>query len=97
MIPNQSIVITVDGKNYTGVTDANGVAKFKLTISKVGTFDMVAYFNGEGNYLASTSKGKLTLTKDCTSLTSVGKTYTVTTTSKTITLTLKDGSGNSYL
>ena len=94
LIPNQSIVITVDGKNYTGVTDANGVAKFKLTISKVGTFDMVAYFNGEGNYLASTSKGKLTLTKDSTSLTSVGKTYTVTTTSKTITLTLKDGSGN---
>ena len=94
LIPNQSIVITVDGKNYTGVTDANGVAKIKVTISKVGAFDVVAYFNGEGNYIASTSKGKLTLTKDSTSLTSASKTYTVTTTSKTIAVTLKGGSGN---
>ena len=93
LIPNQSIVITVDGKNYTGITDANGVAKIKVTLSKVGTFDVVAYFNGEGNFLASTSTGKLTLTKDSTSLTSSGKTYTVTATSKSITLTLKDGSG----
>ena len=93
VIPNQSIVITVDGKNYTGVTDASGVAKIKVTISKVGAFDVVAYFNGEGEYIASTSKGKLTLTKDSTSLTSAGKTYAVTATSKSITLTLKDGSG----
>ena len=48
VIPNQSIVITVDGKNYTGVTDASGVAKIKVTISKVGAFDVVAYFSGEG-------------------------------------------------
>ena len=93
VIPNQSIVITVDGKNYTGVTDASGVAKIKVTISKVGAFDVVAYFSGEGEYIASTSKGKLTLTKDSTSLTSAGKTYAVTATSKSITLTLKDGSG----
>ena len=94
LIPNQSIVITVDGKNYTGVTDANGVAKIKLTISKSGTFDIDAYFLGEMNYLASSTKGKLTLTKDSTSLTSVGKTYTVTATPKSITVTLKDASGN---
>ncbi len=94
VIPNQSIVITVDGKNYTGVTDANGVAKIKVTISKVGAFDVVAYFSGEGDYIASTGKGKLTLTKDSTSLTSSGKTYAVTATSKSITLILKDGSGN---
>ena len=94
VIPNQSIVITVDGKNYTGVTDVSGVAKIKVTISKVGAFDIVAYFSGEGDYIASTSKGKLTLTKDSTSLTSSGKTYAVTASSKSITLTLKDGSGN---
>ena len=94
VIPNQSIVITVDGKNYTGVTDASGVAKIKVTISKVGAFDVVAYFSGEGDYIASTGKGKITLTKDSTSLTSSGKTYAVTVTSKSITLTLRDGSGN---
>ena len=93
VIPNQSIVITVDDKNYTGVTDASGVAKIKVTISKVGAFDVVAYFSGEGDYIASTGKGKITLTKDSTSLTSSGKTYAVTVTSKSITLTLRDGSG----
>ena len=94
LIPNQSIIITFDGKNYTAVTDANGTAKIKVTVSKVGTFDIVAYFNGEGNLIASNSKGKLTSTKDSTSLTSASKTYTVTTTSKTIAVTLKGGSGN---
>ena len=84
---------TLDGKNYTGVTDSNGVATVKVDVSKAGTFDIVAYFNGEGNYIASTNSGKLTLTKDSTSLTSAGKTYTVTATSKKITVTLKDGSG----
>ena len=94
VIPNQSIVLTVDGKNYTGTTDANGVAKVKVSISKAGTFEIVAYFNGEGNFIASTNAGKLTLTKDSTSLTSSDKTYTVTATPKSITVTLKDASGN---
>ena len=94
VLPNQSIILALDGKNYTGTTDANGVAKVKVSISKAGTFVVVAYFNGEGNFLASTSTGKLTLTKDSTSLTSSGKTYAVTATPKSITVTLKDASGN---
>ena len=94
LIPNQSIVLSVDGKNYTGTTDADGVAKIKVSISKTGTFDVVAYFNGQDNLLASTNAGKLVLNKDSTSMSTAGKTYTVTTASKTITVTLKDGSGN---
>ena len=94
VIPGQNIVLSVDGANYTGTTDANGIAKIKVNINKAGTFDAVAYFYGEGILLASTNAGKLTLGKDSTSLTSSGKTYTVTSSSKTITVTLKDGSGN---
>ena len=94
LIPNQSIIITVDGKDYTGVTDANGGAKIKLAISKSGTFDIDAYFLGDMNYLVSSSKGKLTLSKDSTSLTSSGKTFTVTASPKSISVTLKDASGN---
>jgi Bacterial Ig-like domain (group 1). len=93
-IANKTIIFTLDGKNYTGVSNANGVATVKVTISKLGTFDIVAYFNGIDNFIASTNTGKLTLTKDSTSLTSSGKTYAVTASSKSITLTLKDGSGN---
>ena len=94
VVSNQNIVLSVDGKNYTGTTDTNGVAKIKVSISKTGTFDVVAYFYGEGILLASTNAGKLVLNKDSTSMSSAGKTYTVTTASKTITVTLKDGSGN---
>ena len=94
VVSNQNIVLSVDGKNYTGTTDTNGVAKIKVSISKTGTFDVVAYFYGEDILLASTNAGKLVLNKDSTSMSSAGKTYTVTTASKTITVTLRDGSGN---
>lgn len=93
-ISNQVVVLNVGGANYTGATDANGIAKIKVSISKVGAFDVSAYFYGEGILLASSSAGKLTLGKDSTSMSSAGKTYTVTTASKTITVTLRDGSGN---
>ena len=93
-VPNQNIVLEVDGVNYTGTTGANGQVIIKVSISKTGTFDVVAYFYGEGILLASTNAGKLVLNKDSTSMSSAGKTYTVTTASKTITVTLRDGSGN---
>ena len=94
LVPNQNIILEVDGVNYTGKTDANGKVAIKVSINKAGTFDAVAYFYGEGVLLASTNAGKLVLTKDSTRMSSSGKTYTVTTASKTITVTLKDGSGN---
>ena len=86
LIPNQSIVLSVDGKNYTGTTDADGVAKIKVSISKTGTFDVVAYFNGQENFLASTNAGKLVLNKVVANrkvaATVNGKTYYATTNSK---------------
>ena len=93
VVSKKTIVLSLNGQNYTGLTNSKGIANVKVNISKVGTYDMIAYFNGDGIYIASTNKGKLTLTKDKTSLASSGKTYTVTTTSKTIKATLKDGSG----
>ena len=93
LIPNQQITFTLDGKNYTGTTNAKGVATVKVTLNKVGAFDIVAYFDGSENFIPSTNKGKITLTKDSTSLASAGKTYAVTASAKTIAVTLKDGSG----
>ncbi|MBQ3473674.1 MAG: right-handed parallel beta-helix repeat-containing protein [Methanobrevibacter sp.] len=93
-ISNKAIVLSLNGINYTAQTNANGIATVKVSISKVGAYDMIAYFNGDGIYIASTNQGELTLTKDKTSLTSSGKTYTVTTSSKAVKATLKDGRGN---
>ena len=93
LIPNQQITFTLDGKNYTGTTNAKGVATVKVTLNKVGAFDIVAYFDGSENFIPSTNKGKITLTKDSTSLAAAGKTYAVTASAKTIAVTLKDGSG----
>ena len=93
-IADRTVVFTFNGKNYTGVTNSRGIATVKVSISKVGTYTIVAYFNGDDMLIASTATGKMTVKKDSTSISSSGKTYTVTTSSKTITATLKDGSGN---
>ena len=93
-IANKKISVIVDGVSYYGTTNNNGVVTVKVSLSKVGIYSITAKFDTEDDFVASTSKGKLTLTKDSTSLTSSGKTYAVTASSKSITLTLKDGNGN---
>ena len=93
-IANKKISVIVDGVTYYGTTNDNGVATVKVSLSKVGIYSITAKFDTEDDFVASLGTGKLTLTKDSTSLTSAGKTYAVTATSKSITLTLKDGSGN---
>lgn len=90
-LAGKTIKFTVNGKNYTATTNANGVASVKITLTAGGTYTISASFAGDGDYQAKSSTGKLTLTKQSTSLTSSGKTYTVTNTAKKITVTLKDG------
>ena len=90
-IAGKTIVFTVNGKTYNGTTNANGVASAKITLTAGGTYTITAKFAGDGEYQAKTGTGKLTLTKQSTSLTSSGKTYTVTNTAKYIYVTLKDG------
>ena len=93
-VANKKISVIVDGVTYYGTTNDNGVATVKVSLSKVGIYSITAKFDTEDDFVASLGTGKLTLTKDSTSLTSSGKTYAVTASSKSITLTLKDGSGN---
>ena len=93
VIANRNIVILLNGKTYNAITNAKGVATVKVSLSNIGTYAITAKFATEREYLGSTGNGKITVTKDSTSLSSSGKTYTVTTTAKTITATLKDGSG----
>ena len=93
-VANKKISVIVDGVTYYGTTNDNGVATVKVSLSKAGTFSVTAKFDSDDDFIASLGTGKLTLTKDSTSLTSAGKTYAVTATPKAITVTLRDASGN---
>lgn len=92
-IANKKITVTVNGVNYYGTTNNNGVATVKVSLSTVGTYSITAKFATEDAFVASLGTGKITVTKDSTTLTSSGKTYTVTASPKSITVTLKDASG----
>ena len=92
-LANKNIIITVNGQNYTAKTDKNGIATVKVSLSQIKAYDINAKFEEDIYNFESFAIGKITVTKGSTSLTSSGKTYTVTATSKKITVTLKDGSG----
>ncbi|AMK16370.1 right-handed parallel beta-helix repeat-containing protein [Methanobrevibacter olleyae] len=91
-IANLNIKITVNGKTYTVKTNNYGIATLKVTLSAIKAYDISAKFDGDTFYFASVGTGKITVTKDSTSLTSSAKTYTVSSTAKYIYITLKDGS-----
>lgn len=92
-IANANVKITVNGQTFTAKTNYKGIATLKVSLNAVKTYDISAKFEGNIYNFASNANGKITITKGSTSLISSGKTYTVTTTSKTIKVTLKDGSG----
>ena len=93
-IANAKIKITVNGKTYTAKTNDKGVATLKVSLNAVKSYNINAKFEGDAYNFASSASGKITITKGSTSLTASGKTFTVTTSSKAIAVTLKDGSGN---
>ncbi|MBQ2962476.1 Ig-like domain repeat protein [Methanobrevibacter sp.] len=93
-IANAKIKITVNGKTYTAKTNDKGVATLKVSLNAVKSYSISAKFEGDSYNFASSASGKITITKGSTSLTASGKTFTVTTSSKAIAVTLKDGSGN---
>ena len=90
-LSGKTIKFVVNGVTYNGTTNANGVATVKVNLNAGGTYTISASFAEDDGYASSSASGKLTLNKQSTSLTSSGKTYTVTNTAKKITVTLKDG------
>lgn len=94
VLANKNIVIVLNGKTYNIKTNSNGIATVQASLANIGTYPITATFVSESEYFGTTASGKIVVNKDSTSMSSSGKTYTVTTTSKTITVTLKDGSGN---
>ena len=57
----KKISFTVNGKTYTGTTNANGVASVKVSISKKGTYSFTAKYAGDNTFATVSKSGKLTI------------------------------------
>ncbi|MDR2544462.1 MAG: Ig-like domain-containing protein [Methanobrevibacter sp.] len=54
-IGNKIIIFSIDGAEYTAVTDDYGIATIDFIPTHLGTIDVTALFNGDDNYLNSTA------------------------------------------
>lgn len=62
-ISNAKITITIGGKSYNLVTASDGSWKLSYTPLKAGKFTAKAYYQGDTNYLASTSSVAYTVSE----------------------------------
>ena len=92
-IPNAVVVVYVNGQSFKGKTNGKGVANVKVTLNGVKTYSFTVKFDGNIYNFASSTTGKITVTKGSTSLSSADKTYGITCTAKYIYVTIKDASG----
>ena len=60
-VKGKKITFTVNGKNYSAISDAKGVAKVNVSISKKGTYSFTAKFAGNNMYAAMSKTAKLTI------------------------------------
>lgn len=58
-IKGKKISFTVNGKTYTGTTNANGVASVNVSLSKKGTYSFTAKYAGDSIYGAVSKSSKL--------------------------------------
>jgi len=57
----KKLTLKVDGKTYKAKIDKNGVAKFKVQITKKGKYTAKVSFAGDNTYEASSAKIKITI------------------------------------
>ena len=90
LVVNKAIKITVNGKTYSGKTNAKGVATVTVSISKKGTYTYTAKVTGNSVYKEVTKKGKLVINGLSSALTLKKYTFKRYATKK-IKVTLKSG------
>ena len=54
VLSDKSLIITINGKNYTRTTNANGVAVMKIDLAP-GKYDVIATFNGDEKFAQASS------------------------------------------
>ena len=92
-ISGKTIQFIVNGKTYTGKTNAKGVATAKVTLKTVKTFTMTVKFVKDSTFDSATKTAKVKITKEKTKLTAPTKTFKKTAKTKKVTVTLKSASG----
>lgn len=60
-IKSKKITFTVNGKTYTGTTNANGIASVKVSLSKKGTYSFTVKYAGDNTFNTVSKTGKLTI------------------------------------
>lgn len=91
-ISNKVIKVSVNGKESTITTDANGVANIVVNYNDAGVYYYTLTFLGDDDYKASVKTVKATVNKQTTKATMPAKKYKAKKTKK-VTFTLKDASG----
>jgi parallel beta-helix repeat protein len=61
VVKGKKVTFTVNGKNYTATTNANGVATVNVSISTKGSYTVTAKFAGDNTYAAVSKTAKLTI------------------------------------
>jgi predicted outer membrane repeat protein len=96
-IVGQAVTFNVNGKDYTVTTDNNGIATYEYIITQtMGTYSIIASFEGNNNYLPSTGTGNLTVNLINTTVT-VNNVTGVNGQKVNLTATLTDADGNSIV
>ena len=60
-IKGKKLVFTVNGKKYTAKTNAKGIAKVKVKLSKKKTYKVTVKFAGDSTFNKITKKGKVVI------------------------------------
>ncbi len=89
-IAGKNITITLNGKTYTGVTNAKGQYKTKIALSKVGKYTCNVNFAGDDSNTAAKLKFTIAVNKAATKISSPAKTFKKSATKKVV-ITLKSG------
>ncbi|WP_048812337.1 right-handed parallel beta-helix repeat-containing protein [Methanobrevibacter ruminantium] len=61
LIADKTIKFTVNGKTYSGKTNAKGVATVKVSLNTKGTYSFTAKYAGDDTFKATSASGKLTI------------------------------------
>ena len=95
-IAKQTVIATINGVNFTSISDANGIATFKTDL-KPGNYAVTFTVAGSDNYKMATSNGTLNIADDriATALTATNPTVYLQAIEKgsKYQITLKDDSG----
>ena len=92
-IPNQNIIITINGNQYTVTTDSNGVASLAIDLEE-NIYTVYYTFQGSGSYASSSNTSTLYVYDGIPVDVTVGDVIIYYNNNESFTLTLHDQDGN---